>query len=99
MLVPSSSAEIPIYLLVLIFKVLVIYGIALIACFEEKDLNLMCIFLFEVRFMDVCLLIDGEEVELNEFVKDFLGGTIQGAISPLRDIKDDWNVLQVKITR
>ena len=49
--------------------------------------------------MEVRLLIDGKLVELNEFAIEFLAGTLQGAISPLRGIKRDWEELEIKITR
>lgn len=49
--------------------------------------------------MEVSLLADGKKIELNEFVKDFLGGTIQGAISPLNGINRNWKELEIKIKR
>ena len=49
--------------------------------------------------MDVSLFIDGEMIELNEFTKDFLGGTIQGAISPLKGINSNWKQLEIKVKR
>jgi hypothetical protein len=47
----------------------------------------------------VSLLIDGKKIELNEFVTEFLAGTLQGAISPLHEIKRDWEELEIKIKR
>lgn len=49
--------------------------------------------------MEVSLLIDGKKIELNEFTQEFLGGTLQGAISPLRGIQRDWEKLQIIIKR
>ena len=49
--------------------------------------------------MEVSLFIDGKKVELNEFTKDFLGGTIQGAISPLKGINSNWKQLEIKVKR
>jgi hypothetical protein len=43
--------------------------------------------------------MDGKMIELNEFTKDFLGGTLQGAISPLQGINRNWKELEVKIKR
>lgn len=34
----------------------------------------------------VSLFIDENMIELNEFSQEFLGGTLQGAISPLKEI-------------
>lgn len=49
--------------------------------------------------MEVSLLIDGKTIELNEFTKDFLGGTLQGAISPLHGINREWKELELKVKR
>ena len=49
--------------------------------------------------LEVNLLIDGKTIELNEFTKDFLGGTLQGAVSPLRGINRNWKELVIKIKR
>ncbi len=49
--------------------------------------------------MEVSLFIDGKAIELNEFSKEFLGGTIQGAISPLRGIDSNWKQLEIKVER
>jgi len=52
-----------------------------------------------VSLLEVSLVIDGKTIELNEFTKEFLGGTLQGAISPLRGINRNWKELEVKIER
>ena len=49
--------------------------------------------------LDVSLFIDDKTIELNEFTKDFLGGTIQGAISPLQGINRNWKQLEIKVKR
>lgn len=49
--------------------------------------------------MDVQLLVDGKEIELNEFVVKILGGTIAGAVGSLRGIKSDWKMIEVKVKR
>ena len=49
--------------------------------------------------LEVSLVIDGKTIELNEFIKEFLGGTLQGAISPLRRINRNWKELEVKIKK
>lgn len=49
--------------------------------------------------MEVSLFIDGKMIDLNEFTKDFLGGTMQGAISPLSGINSNWKKLEIKIKR
>jgi hypothetical protein len=47
----------------------------------------------------VRLLVDDKEIELNEFVAKILSGTIAGAVTSLRDIKKDWNKINITVTR
>ncbi|HXX87516.1 MAG TPA: hypothetical protein VEH86_03610 [Candidatus Acidoferrum sp.] len=49
--------------------------------------------------MGVKLLVDGEEIELNEFVSKILNGTIVGAVTSLRGIKKDWKLIEIKVAR
>ena len=49
--------------------------------------------------MDTKLLVDGEEIDLNEFVVKILSGTIAGAVTSLRGIKKDWKTIEIKVTR
>ncbi len=49
--------------------------------------------------MDVKLFVDGEEIDLNEFVVKILSGTLVGAVTSLREIKKDWKEIEVKVTR
>ena len=49
--------------------------------------------------MDVKLLVDGEEIDLNEFVTKILSGTVVGAVTSLRGIKKDWKKIEIKLTR
>lgn len=49
--------------------------------------------------MDVKLLVDGEEIDLNEFVVKILGGTIAGAVSSLRGMKKDWKKIELSVIR
>ena len=49
--------------------------------------------------MDVKLFVDGEEIDLNEFVVKILGGTLVGAVTSLRGIQKDWKEIEVKVTR
>jgi hypothetical protein len=45
------------------------------------------------------LLIDGKEIPLNEFVENILSGTIVGAVTSLRGIKEDWKKIEIEISR
>ena len=49
--------------------------------------------------MDVKLLVDGEEIDLNEFVTKVLSGTVVGAVTSLRGIKKDWKKIEIELTR
>ncbi len=49
--------------------------------------------------MDVELIIDGKKIGLNEFVVKILAGTIAGATSSLRGMKEDWKEIKIKVTR
>jgi hypothetical protein len=49
--------------------------------------------------VDVRLYVDGKEIDLNEFVKKFLGGTMMGAVTALREIKKDWKEIEIKVSK
>ena len=49
--------------------------------------------------MGIELYVDGEEVELNEFVQRILTGTVTGAVTSLRGIKDDWKQIEITVTK
>jgi len=49
--------------------------------------------------LDVRLVVDGEEIGLNKFVVKILGGTIVGAVSALRGVKENWKEIKIEIKR
>ncbi len=49
--------------------------------------------------LDVKLLVDGEKIDLSEFVVKILGGTIVGAVSSLRGIKKDWKKIEIEVKK
>jgi hypothetical protein len=49
--------------------------------------------------LDVCLLIDGKKIDLNEFVKKILSGTLSGAVSQLSGVDRNWNEINITIKR
>ena len=49
--------------------------------------------------MNIKLVVDGEEINLNEFVTKILGGTVVGAVTSLRGIKEDWKQIEIKIKK
>ncbi len=48
--------------------------------------------------MGIKLLVDGKEIPLNEFVEKLMSGTIVGAVTSLKGIKEDWEKIEIKIT-
>jgi hypothetical protein len=52
-----------------------------------------------VVVLDVRLLVDGEEISLNKFVVKILGGTVVGAVSALRGVREDWREIKIEIRR
>lgn len=49
--------------------------------------------------LGVKLSVDGEEIELNEFVSNILNGTIVGAVTSLRGIKKNWKQIKIEVTK
>ncbi|HJW97786.1 MAG TPA: hypothetical protein VJ529_01565 [Candidatus Bathyarchaeia archaeon] len=49
--------------------------------------------------MKIKLLVDGKEIPLNEFVNNMLGGTVVGAVTSLRGIKNDWREIEIRVTK
>ena len=49
--------------------------------------------------MNAKLLIDGNEIEMNEFVRKILSGTIVGAVTSLRDVDRDWKQIEIRVTK
>ncbi len=49
--------------------------------------------------MEVEIRIDGQVLELNEFVQQILGNAIAGAVSALKGARKDWDTLNVVVKR
>ncbi len=49
--------------------------------------------------MELKLLIDGKEIPLNDFVEKILTGTVTGAVTALRGIREDWKKIEIEISR
>ena len=47
--------------------------------------------------MGLKLKVDGKEVPLNDFVEKMLGGTITGAVTSLKGIRQDWKKIEIEI--
>lgn len=48
--------------------------------------------------MNMKLKVDGKDIPLNEFVEKILNGTIVGAVTSLKGIKEDWEVIEISIS-
>ena len=49
--------------------------------------------------MSIKLKVDGKEIPLNEFVEKILNGTLIGAVTSLRGIKEDWKKIEIEIQK
>ncbi len=43
------------------------------------------------------LRVDGKTVPLNDFVEKMLNGTITGAVTSLKGIRQDWKKIEIEI--
>ncbi|MCJ7763088.1 hypothetical protein MUP38_06525 [Candidatus Bathyarchaeota archaeon] len=48
--------------------------------------------------MGMKLKVDGKEIPLNEFVERILSGTMVGAVTSLKGIKENWKKIEVEIS-
>jgi hypothetical protein len=65
----------------------------------QKAFTFLIVLFFVVVVLDVRLVVDGEEIGLNKFVVKILGGTIVGAVSALRGVKENWKEIKIEIKR
>jgi hypothetical protein len=52
-----------------------------------------------VKLLAVKLSVDGETVDLNNFVEKILNGTIVGAVTSLREVNKDWKKIELVVTK
>ncbi len=43
--------------------------------------------------MDIKLVVDGKDIEMNQFVRKFIGNTILGMVSSLREIRNPRSIV------
>lgn len=53
----------------------------------------------QVKKLSVKLKVDGKEIPLNEFAEKILAGTIKGAVTSLKGIKEDWKKIELEIQK
>jgi hypothetical protein len=49
--------------------------------------------------MSMKLRVDSEEIPLNEFVEKIITGSIIGAVTSLKGIKEDWKKIEIEISK
>jgi hypothetical protein len=49
--------------------------------------------------MSLKLRVDGKDIPLNDFVEKILNGSITGAVSSLRGIREDWKKIEIEIEK
>jgi hypothetical protein len=52
-----------------------------------------------VNELGLKLKVDGKEIPLNEFVEKIVSGTVTGAVTSLRGIKEDWKKIEIEIEK
>lgn len=49
--------------------------------------------------VEVRLVVDGEDVELNDFVMKVFGRVIEALVSTLKGVDEDWDVVRIEVVR
>ncbi len=49
--------------------------------------------------MSMKLRVDGEEIPLNEFVEKIMSGSVIGAVTSLKGIKENWKKIEIAILK
>ena len=49
--------------------------------------------------MSMKLRVDGKEIPLNEFVEKIISGSVVGAVTSLKGIKEDWKTIEIAISQ
>ena len=45
------------------------------------------------------LRVDGKEIPMNEFVEKIISGSVVGAVTSLKGIKEDWKKIEIEISK
>ena len=45
------------------------------------------------------LKVDGKEIPMNDFVSRFIQGVVVGGITSLKGIKEDWEKIEIEVTK
>ena len=53
----------------------------------------------EEKSVELKLVVDGKDIPVNDFVREFVTNTVAGAVRSLRGVEDDWEELDLRIRR
>jgi len=57
------------------------------------------LYIFTVTGLTLKLKVDGKDIPLNDFVESILNGTMTGAVTSLKGIKEDWKKIEITIQK
>jgi hypothetical protein len=49
--------------------------------------------------LEMKLMVDGVEIPLNEFVERILTGMVVGGVNALKGIKEDWEKIEIEVSK
>ncbi len=49
--------------------------------------------------VDLKIVVDGEEVDVNEFVQNIIGRAIASAVCVLKGVKEDWEEMELTVRK
>ncbi|MCL5878069.1 MAG: hypothetical protein M1540_09695 [Candidatus Bathyarchaeota archaeon] len=49
--------------------------------------------------MGLQLKVDGKVIPINEFVESILNGTVTGAVTTLKGVREDWKKIEIQVER
>jgi hypothetical protein len=55
--------------------------------------------LFAVNPVGIKLKVDNQDIQMNNFVAKFIQGTIMGSVSSLKGLNDNWEKIEIEITK
>jgi hypothetical protein len=52
-----------------------------------------------VKPVGIKLKVDNQDIQMNDFVAKFIQGTIMGSVSSLKGLNDNWEKIEIEITK
>jgi len=69
------------------------------SCAKPFTFRILNLVILKVNELGLKLKVDGKEIPLNEFVEKIVSGTVTGAVTSLRGIKEDWKKIEIEIEK